>query len=557
MGLSLLLSYTNCSYNEDLEGGNKSAGSLAVQACREEAKPVFNSSLYSFVRSNCTACHTTAGGRPPFADGNLDTAFQTALSYSPDQFRNNANSTNHAQGITGTANVQAGIQSAYSVWKPAYDRMSACIANANSGGVAINVPDWSEGPPSHAGLPAPGTARFELAPKPLGLSIPPAPAGAENYNFDPPMGQPAKTVLWSLGTCANPMASNELNSVPSGAPNSFACAQVQIGVRSFRNRAGQTGYLISEPRLITSANQSLEISSLLFKVNGYFIVDGTAYKYVLNRQVFMGGQGLNPKGEVLGGGSLLAFGPVKTSDFMSLSVGDLKNISMSPPPPMPRVSFAVASQTASEGSDNATTVVDLNPKNRFTVIPVEVRLDRAPVDSPVSVLVTVDTAAVDALPAAQRAKGFRPLNPNNNANNTPDWDYRLGFASDSDPSGPANYKVDSPTVAVTFYPPSTSGPGETSKTVILTLARDHRREGQVVGSSRVESVVLMLSSPTRGQFGAQQSFRLDIVDDDNPLAPESLAMHSLSRQEFSVRSACDVITRQWRPADTTLQITIE
>jgi hypothetical protein len=57
------------------------------------------------------------------------------------------------------------------------------------------------------------------------------------------------------------------------------------------------------------------------------------------------------------------------------------------------------------------------------------------------------------------------------------------------------------------------------KNVILTIARDFRREGHVVGTNRVESVVLALSSPTRAEFGTQQTHRLDVIDDDNALQP--------------------------------------
>ena len=515
----MLFSYTNCSNQHDQPSSESSASSAAAKACQESAKAVFRTSLYPFVRARCAVCHTAAGGRPPFADPSFDTAFPAGIFYSPDQFRSNSISATHAPGITGPS-LETQAQQAYDAWKPAFDEMKACVSKTANGTAVLSVPDWSEAPPQHAGLPDPGVARFDLASKLVGLTPANSPQGADNYDYTPAMSSPARTIVWGLGGCSSPQSGNEILSSPPGSSASFPCAQLQVSLRSFRNRVGQTGYLISDPRLITSTTQSLQISSLLFRINGYYITDGTAYKYILNRQVFMGGQVLNPRGESVGMGSLVAFGPVKPTDQISVTIGALENINMAPPPPLPRVEFSLAAQRVLESSDTPSTVTNLDPRVRFTIVPVTIRLDRAPADAPVTVTVGLDTNAMNQLPDAVRARPFRPLNPQNNPNNHPVWDYRMGPASDTDPNMPLNYRKDDEVVSVTFYPAVGSAPAETSKNVIITIARDHRREGGPVGADpRVESLILRLSAPTRAQFGTQQTQRIDIVDDDNALQP--------------------------------------
>ncbi len=214
LAVSVLLGFQNCGpdFIADSSLGSFSASSV----CASNLEADFASSYHSFLKTNCSSCHTGAGpGNGAFANANLTTAFNAFLLAGNSKIDMYAQNPSHASGKTGPQN-SAAIMAASASWTVSVNACKDAGANSTS-----NI----------------SSATYLLRNKMMA-------AGATN-----------KDITWILDADLSPPLSQT-----SGI-------SLTIAIRKSLNENGSTVYYLSNLRL-TAGSRPVHIQSLMAYING-------------------------------------------------------------------------------------------------------------------------------------------------------------------------------------------------------------------------------------------------------------------------------------------------
>ncbi len=232
----------------------------------------------------------------------------------------------------------------------------------------------------------------------------------------------------------------------SGPNPDFAAAQLTVTVRRFKTSTGEESLVVTMPTL-TGATNDIRVKGIFVKINGTAIKYATTFAYV--------DQGVNKNSdEVLGllsGGAMIIAGKPDPRDQLQLGFMTIEKTSLPPPLPTPSIQIIGATNNLGVAGDQT----------------FQLQLSAAAYN-PVSVAISVDggCAADGACSAPAKALLCTVVNPCTTAEqnliaarsvlgqsyNRFDWDYKLSQTM------------------ITFLP------GETTKTITVTLSKDVRKE---------------------------------------------------------------------------------
>jgi len=283
--LMIVVLYQNCSAVHD-----ENASISSFEACNLVLKNEFISGGYhDFLKSNCSGCHKSgSSGNGAFGDSSVDIAFDAFNIRGYELVETRALDANHQPPFTGSQHQQE-LNQIDQGWLVAKQQADACIANAgiDTGGGGIDdgiVPDDSQ--------PTQGTIDTFVK-----------------------LTQPDKdgtVIRWNLET--------EIKD-PSGL--SFPNAEIEVRVTALTSVTGEKSYTVSNP-IIRGGDSALHLQFIAIKINNQLVDTATSY-HRINRRV--------PIGETrkLSEGAMIFSYDVRNTDVISLSIGNLENVTWDPP----------------------------------------------------------------------------------------------------------------------------------------------------------------------------------------------------------------------------------
>jgi hypothetical protein len=219
LALVQLVVYQNCGSDFIVKDGlSFSAGSSSV--CEASLVADFQSSYYSFLKTNCATCHTSGGsGNGAFADSNMDVAFSAFLNVGHERIDINATNTAHS-GNSGSQHTSA-VATAGQQWENA-------SASCKGGGGSTS-----------------GGTQVRSVEKVMGATT------------------TAKDISWNLDS--------EINQA-----GSTSGATLTIAVRQIPSPNGTPVYYFSNPRL-KAGTRSVRLKGLMININGQEQVLGSTW----------------------------------------------------------------------------------------------------------------------------------------------------------------------------------------------------------------------------------------------------------------------------------------
>ena len=226
MGAVFTVAFQNCGSDFVAKDGVLTSASTAASTAPPTEgiacdKAAFESSYHTFLKTNCSGCHTPGGpGAGAFGSPDNDVAFNAFVLATTAKINDRAVNPAHAPGITGPAK-QAAITSAMDSW-------------TKSDGACKNstLPQTPVGPPTIA------TTDLQI----------------DKTKTD-------QTLLWNLNTDAAPTSGG------------FGTATLSIRVQSTPTTTGTVLYLLSVPQVTTGA-VAVHVKSINVRLNG---VDQTLF----------------------------------------------------------------------------------------------------------------------------------------------------------------------------------------------------------------------------------------------------------------------------------------
>ncbi len=130
-GALVLGFYTNCGGSFSAQGNLSSTSSLGGDFCDTVLNKAFNSGIYSFLRTNCKACHESGPGQGLFANSDQNIAFATFKSFGFQRISENAVDNSHASGFTGDP-LKPQVNELNQSWANTQKEYNECLASRNS-----------------------------------------------------------------------------------------------------------------------------------------------------------------------------------------------------------------------------------------------------------------------------------------------------------------------------------------------------------------------------------------------------------------------------------------
>ena len=301
---TIVFFFGNCSSRHTGQQ-TSSSSSLTFGNCSLTGPEQLFSLTYSPVLQNkCATCHIPGGvGKGAFASPGLALAFEAFSLVGYKRVSQFAVDPNHRPPYSGAQNA-AEINEAEKAWELGVQELASCTNNQVS--EFIDDP-WKD-------------VRVYSRSKAVN-----------------PSATQAVQVRWDLNS--------EMLPPPSGVtwPN-MPGAQFEITLRA--NVAGsQTNYTISRPRIVYPTSNAgavdLHAQSIRLKINGQEIINETTFHYI-------DANARKNQSTLLSAGAMVALSDLRTSDVISFSFGEVRVVTLPPPPPAPTISFVLASQTVNE-----------------------------------------------------------------------------------------------------------------------------------------------------------------------------------------------------------------
>lgn len=245
---------------------------------------------------------------------------------------------------------------------------------------------------------------------------------------------------------------------------------------------GQKFYEIYSPVLdLTGSSQDVTFRGLKIRINGEHNRAETTFTF-LERSVRRG-QGA---GQLLSSGALIAMGDnLRAQDLIGLSFESISTDDLPPPLPGPKVNFRRSSETAASEGGVVSALVELDAPVRSSAVIVGIEIDPA----------TTATARSSGrvIQVRDDSGNRRDVTVNNF-----DWDYSVDQLS------------------IVFLP------GETSKTINITLAEDDRYEPN-------DQIILRIGDVQGSEAGSQNRYTLTIPNTDPQPAVGEMTFSQLMR----------------------------
>lgn len=328
----IFLFFGNCSPNHVTSDLSSTATSkITFGNCSlTGGQQLFELTYYPILRQQCVNCHSP---NPPvedsqnyFAAPNLTQAYE-AFNNAGGYVRvsEHAVSDNHKSPFTGSHNSSK-INEAKNIWNLGNQELVKC--SSNSVEEFINDP-WE---------------RVRVHSKPKAIN---------------PSTTDSSIVSWDLNTDIKLIPDNVIWPNLRGAKFQIKVTPTFVGSKS--------SYTISEPRIIypTPANpQAIDINlkSVRVRIDEVEVINETTFHY-LDANVYKNVGGL------LSAGAMVAVRPVRLSDVISVSFGEVKGVILPPPPEKPTVQFATASSVSTTESGRITVNLGLNkPVDSFVTV---------------------------------------------------------------------------------------------------------------------------------------------------------------------------------------------
>lgn len=446
----ILLNYSNCSsskmtYDENYQKSSNSSAGLG-DVCSQSELDLFSLGYHSFLKTNCTSCHFSGPGKGTFAHPDANLAFASFQSLGVDKISSMAVSDSHNFPYTGGHHLEA-VNNLKSQWKTYQIEKANC---KTPGSTPTDDPTTSRS----------FNPQFMTNKKTF-----PAIKGTPSRIT---VNGSAIDVITYNSTVVTFNLDQDLLAMTEKPVPSTGGASLSIVISGYSNPSGATGYLIQMPKL-KAGSSSLNLNGLHVLMNGRPV----GYSYTFQRV----DTSVYKQNEVMiSGGSMLVLGPMEEGDQISLSIGDLKIVEMSEPPPPPKVQFDASAVTIAESQLGYATPYKLG---------VSLVGDNS---SPVSV--TISRTGNEA--QANVAKGLLDASGRSRFN----WDYRFNSS-----------------LNVTFLP------GETKKYVEIIFSDDLRDDV-------TKTLTLNLTDPFGGSLGTQSSVVITLPD-YNPAPDGSITFAQL------------------------------
>lgn len=264
------------------------------------------------------------------------------------------------------------------------------------------------------------------------------------------------TVSFNLG--------ETLMNTPEGFPDltgAIFSVKVQTG-----NALNKPYYRILEPTLdLNGFSRDVAVKGLKIRINGQYVSGETTFDY-LDRSVRRG----EGRDVSLSSGAIIALGELRSSDVISLAFGSFDDSDLPPPPAPSEVTFTVANQDAASEGGEIDLVVKLDPPVFANAVTVGLEVDG-----------TSDATPIRSGRQIRNGDGDTVTIKNY------DWDYKVSAMS------------------VVFLP------GQTEKTITVTIAEDDRYE---LPAGNPEKVVLRVGTVSGAVRGSDNTARINIPNDD-------------------------------------------
>ncbi len=307
----LVLLFNNCKGNSQqalmLESSSQSSTSASDSSqgsgatgtlCEQDLKNLYARGWQTFLKTNCTICHSNGPGKGRFANSDLQTAFTDFQLVGYVKVSNNAINPAHNPPYTGIQHTQQ-VNELKLEWQKGLQNNATCTGDTSA------LPQESQI----------DKITLKTSPQAIGLA-----ADGDK-----------KVFTWTINSdLTRVKGADSLPNIPNG--------QISITATRLKNASGFTYYTFSSPT-IYGAGVDTRIQGIFISVNGFLLNYPTTFSYI-DKSIRSGSA--NDLTGLISTGSLVVPKVILPTDTVTLSFINISSVVLPAPPPPNTVNISGA-----------------------------------------------------------------------------------------------------------------------------------------------------------------------------------------------------------------------